>query len=140
MSQPPDPDVIRIERTFDAPAGIVFDAFTSPEVLRRWWHAEHNWETPFAEVDLQVGGALRIVMRDPARGIEYGGGGHFTVIDRPRRLAYTWAWDADDQGRSQHVEIEFYESGGSTTVNACGGRSQDYRWIGLYWPNERFYR
>jgi uncharacterized protein YndB with AHSA1/START domain len=116
LTQPSDPEPLRIERTFDAPAEIVFDAFTSPEVLKRWWHAEHNWETPFAEVDLRVGGALRIVMRDPASGSETGGGGHFTLIDRPRRLAYTWTWDADDQSRSQHVEVQFHESDGRTTV------------------------
>jgi uncharacterized protein YndB with AHSA1/START domain len=116
LSQPSDPEPIRIERTFDAPAEIVFDAWTSPEVLKRWWHAEHNWETPLAEVDLRVEGALRIVMRDPASGSEQGGGGHFTFIDRPRRLAYTWTWDADDESRSQHVEVQFHESGGRTTV------------------------
>ena len=34
-----------MERTFDAPAQAVFDAWTSEEVMRRWWHAEHDWET-----------------------------------------------------------------------------------------------
>lgn len=115
MSRPSEPQSLRIERTFDAPAGTVFDAFTSPEVLRRWWHAEHEWETPYAEVDLRIGGALRIVMRDPVNGVEQGGSGHWTVIDRPRRLAYTWAWDDRPDGR-QLVEVEFHETGGRTTV------------------------
>jgi uncharacterized protein YndB with AHSA1/START domain len=43
--------VVRIERTFEAPAEAVFDAWTSPEVMRRWWHAGPEWETPEAEVD-----------------------------------------------------------------------------------------
>jgi uncharacterized protein YndB with AHSA1/START domain len=42
--------------------------------------------------------------------------GGSTFIDRPRRLAYTWTWDADDESRSQHVEVQFHESGGRTTV------------------------
>jgi uncharacterized protein YndB with AHSA1/START domain len=116
MSQPTGPGGLRIERTFDAPADAVFDAFTSAEVLKRWWHAEHDWETPFAEVDLRVGGSLRIVMRDPTSGTEYEGRGHFTVIDRPRHLAYTWTWDVDDQTLRQLVEVELHESDGRTTV------------------------
>jgi uncharacterized protein YndB with AHSA1/START domain len=34
---------LRMQRTFQAPAQRVFDAWTSEEVLRRWWHAEHDW-------------------------------------------------------------------------------------------------
>ena len=59
---------LRMERTFQAPAQAVFDAWTSEEVMRRWWHAEHDWETTVAEVDLRVGGAVRVVMRDPDDG------------------------------------------------------------------------
>ncbi len=60
--------VLRIERTFDAPATDVFEAWTSTEVLRRWLHVGPDWETPVAEADLRVGGAVRIVMRDPQTG------------------------------------------------------------------------
>ena len=45
---------LRIQRTFQAPAEAVFDAWTSEEVMRRWWQAEHGWETSEAEVDLRV--------------------------------------------------------------------------------------
>ena len=106
---------IRIERTFGGPAHKVFEAWTNVEVLRRWWHGEHDWETPQAELDLRVGGAIRIVMRDPHRGQDYGGRGEFTEIDPPRRLAYTWAWD-DDPSTQQLVEVEFTDHGDRTTV------------------------
>ena len=66
---------LRMERTYEAPAQAVFDAWTSEEVMRRWWHAEHDWETTEAEVDLRVGGVVRVVMRDPHEDVEYGGGG-----------------------------------------------------------------
>jgi uncharacterized protein YndB with AHSA1/START domain len=89
--------VLRIERTFDAPAEEVFDAWTSEEVLLRWWHADPEWETPSAEVDLRVGGKLRIVMRNPMAGADHGGGGEYTAIDRPHRLAFTWIWDDDPE-------------------------------------------
>jgi uncharacterized protein YndB with AHSA1/START domain len=51
--------VVRIERTFPASAEEVFDAWTSPEVMRRWLHPAPDWETPEAEVDLRVGGKVR---------------------------------------------------------------------------------
>jgi len=43
---------LRMERRFDASPEAVFDAWTNPEVLRRWWAAGPGWETPNAEVDL----------------------------------------------------------------------------------------
>jgi uncharacterized protein YndB with AHSA1/START domain len=103
-----------MERTFDAPAQRVFDAWTSPEVLRRWWHAEHHWETTLAEVDLRVGGAVRVVMRDTDKDVEYGGGGQYLEIDRPRRLVFTWYWDGNDT--RQIIEVDFEEADGVTTV------------------------
>ena len=105
-----DTTTLRIERTFHAPAQAVFDAWTSEDVLRRWWRAAHDWETTEASVDLRVGGALRVVMRDPHKDAEYGGGGHYTEIDPPRRLAFTWFWDGND--KRQLIEIDFDEMGG----------------------------
>jgi uncharacterized protein YndB with AHSA1/START domain len=106
---------LRIERTFKAPADTVFDAWTSAEVLRRWWHAEHDWETPIAEVDARVGGRIRLVMRNPADGSTHGGRGQYTRFDPPRRLAFTWAWDSNPTAR-QLVELEFRDEGDRTRV------------------------
>jgi uncharacterized protein YndB with AHSA1/START domain len=105
---------LRMQRTFQAPAQRVFDAWTSEEVLRRWWHAEHDWETTEASVDLRLGGEVRVVMRDPHGDVEYGGGGRYTEIDPPRRLAFTWFWDGNE--KRQLIEIEFEEVEGVTTV------------------------
>ena len=100
-----DDQTLRIERTFQAPAEAVFDAWTSEEVLRRWWHAEHGWETTEAEVDLRVGGAVRVVMRDPDKDVEYGGGGRYTEIEPPTRLAFTWLWDGDTQADADRARL-----------------------------------
>lgn len=110
-----DTRTLRITRTFQAPAEAVFDAWTSEEVIRRWWQAEVGWETSEAEVDLRVGGAVRVVMRDPVKDAEYGGGGVYTEIERPARLAFTWIWDGDT--RRTLIELEFEETGGVTTVS-----------------------
>jgi uncharacterized protein YndB with AHSA1/START domain len=110
-----DGRTLQIERTYRAPARAVFDAWTSEEVLRRWWHAAHDWETTEAEVDLRVGGAVRVVMRDPEKDAEYGGGGRYTEIDPPNRLAFTWLWD--DNPTRMLIELDFEESAdGITTV------------------------
>jgi uncharacterized protein YndB with AHSA1/START domain len=107
---------LRIERTFDAPAEDVFDAWTSEEVLKRWLHGQTHLETPVAEVDLRVGGALRIVMRNPETGSELGSAhGEYTVVDPPNKLAFTWVWD-HEQENPQMIELEFSEQGGKTTV------------------------
>jgi uncharacterized protein YndB with AHSA1/START domain len=106
---------VRIERTFNAPAAKVFEAWTSAEVLRRWWHAEHEWETPIAEVDVRVGGRIRLVMRDPTDGSEYAGEGEYTLLDPPHRLAFTWTW-ANEPSARQLIEVEFTDHGDRTTV------------------------
>jgi uncharacterized protein YndB with AHSA1/START domain len=109
-----DSTTLRMQRTYGAPARAVFDAWTSEEVMRRWWHAEHDWETTEAKVDLRVGGVVRVVMRNPHEDIEYGGGGTYTEIDPPHRLAFTWIWDGDDT--RQLIELDFEETDGVTTV------------------------
>jgi uncharacterized protein YndB with AHSA1/START domain len=107
---------LRMKRTYEAPAQRVFDAWTSEEVLRRWFHAGHDWATVEARVDLRVGGAVRVVMRDPHQEAEYGGGGEYTVVEPPTRLAFTWTWDREPEW-STLIEVEFVEeTDGRTTV------------------------
>jgi uncharacterized protein YndB with AHSA1/START domain len=106
--------VVRIERTLEAPAEAVFDAWTSPEVMRRWFHVGSDWETLEAEVDLRVGGRFRVVMRSPD-GAEPVLEGAFTEIERPHRLAMTCTF-SDDPSNEQLIELSFTEAEGSTTV------------------------
>jgi uncharacterized protein YndB with AHSA1/START domain len=127
--------VLRIERAFDAPAERVFEAWTSEEVLRRWLHGMVGWQTPTAEVDLRVGGTIRIVMRDPVGGAESGATGEYMVVDPPRRLVFTWVWD-DQPDLPQLIELEFAEHDGRTTVRMTNSsiptderaESQDRGW------------
>lgn len=123
---------IRIERTFDASPEDVFDAWTSPEVMRRWLHPAAGWETPEAEVDLRLGGRVRIVMRRPDGG-HVVAQGEYTLIDRPRRLVMTWTFD-DDPSNEQLMELSFSESAGSTRVVLVNtGISTDARRDGQDW-------
>ena len=106
---------LRIERTYEAPAEAVFDAWTSAEVLRRWWKAERGWEAPEATIEPRAGGVVRVVMRD-TDGDLHGGGGTYTEVLRPTRLAFTWTWDGSDRQTLIEVDFEATESGG-TRVN-----------------------
>lgn len=117
--------ILRIVRTFQAPAEAVFEAWTSEEVLRRWFHARHDWETSHAEVDLRVGGTLRVAMLDPEKGIEHGGSGRYTEIDPPNRLAFTWIWNRDELHRETLIEIDFEEADGATTVRFTHSNLRD---------------
>lgn len=135
--------VLRIERNFAASVEEVFDAWTSAEVMRRWFHAFEDWDTPEAEVDLRVGGKVRVVMRRPD-GREARMGGEYRLIDRPHRLVMTWTFD-DQPSNEQLIELTFSESEGSTTVLMINSRistderrdSQDMGWNGCFNELER---
>jgi uncharacterized protein YndB with AHSA1/START domain len=135
--------VVRIERTFAASAEDVFDAWTSPEVMRRWFHPAPDWGTPVAEVDLRVGGKVRVVMRKPD-GTEAEAEGEYTLVDPPHRLVMTWTFN-DDPSNEQLIELSFSESDGSTTVLMVNSRistaerrdGQDWGWHGCLDELER---
>ena len=110
----PDRGVLRLERTFKAQVEVVFEAWTSPQLLRRWWPAGPEWETPVAEVDARVGGRLRLVMRNPS-GEEFGGG-EYIEISPPHRVVFTWTWDGHEGHRgTQLIEVELEERDDRTT-------------------------
>lgn len=71
-------------RVFWAPRQLVFEAWTDPERLARWW-GPNEMTNPVCEMDLREGGAWRIVMRTP-EGLEYPMRGTVIEIDAPERL------------------------------------------------------
>ena len=107
-----------IERTFAAAQARVFEAWTSPEVLRRWWGAGPDWTSPAVEIDLRPGGRYRLSMQDPS-GVVRSVGGEYVEVDPPRRLVYTWAWESHgaENDAATLVTVEFREvSPGETAV------------------------
>lgn len=75
-----------ITRLFDAPRALVFKAWTDPSHLAQWW-GPRGFTNPVCEVDLRVGGTLRIVMRAPD-GAEHPMIGVFREIAPPERLVF----------------------------------------------------
>jgi len=106
---------IAMTRTFDAPRPLVFEAFTRPELIKRWLGVRAGWTMPVCEVDLRVGGKYRYVWRGP-KGNDMGMGGVFREIVAPERIVATEKFD-DSWYAGEAVDTTvFVEKGGRTTV------------------------
>ena len=106
---------IAMTRAFDAPRGLVFDAWTKPELLTRWLGVFGGWTFAVCEVDLKVGGKYRYFWRG-ADGKEMGMGGVFREIVRPERIVCTEKFDESWYPGDAVDTTVFVEKGGRTTV------------------------
>jgi uncharacterized protein YndB with AHSA1/START domain len=105
-----------ITRIFDAPRHLVFQAWTEPDRLVRWW-GPRGFSTPLCEIDARPGGAFRMGMRSP-EGTDHRLRGVFREIVPPERLVCTWAWE-DEQGAPGHetlLTVTFVEHDGKTRL------------------------
>jgi uncharacterized protein YndB with AHSA1/START domain len=113
IATPSDREIV-MTRVFDAPRQLVFDAFSKPELLKRWF-GPHGWSLSVSEVDLKVGGGFRFVLSGPD-GKEMGMRGVYREITPPERSVHTESFD-DYPGESQVTSV-FTEQGGKTTLTA----------------------
>jgi uncharacterized protein YndB with AHSA1/START domain len=112
LSTPNDLDIV-MERVFDAPRQMVFDAYTKPELLKRWLLGPPGWEMVVCQVDNRVGGDFRYEWRF-TDGKQFGIGGVCREFDPPRRIVRTECMDGCP-GESL-VTLELLEQDGKTTV------------------------
>jgi uncharacterized protein YndB with AHSA1/START domain len=105
-----------ITRTFNAPPHIVFDAWTKPELLARWWAPRSLGVSLFScEADVRVGGRYRYVFgRDPAQGMAFSG--VYEEVARPSRLVFTQLFEQMPQAGAAVVTITFEEVSGKTAL------------------------
>jgi uncharacterized protein YndB with AHSA1/START domain len=82
--------VLVVQRKIGASAERLFDAWTKPELMKKWFHAGKDWTTPMAENDLRVGGDWRIQMAKPDGVTLFPGMGKYKLIERPTKLVFTW--------------------------------------------------
>ncbi len=113
VTTPTDREIV-LTRVFDAPRQMVFDAFTKPELLKRWF-GPRGWSLVVCEVDLKVGGTFRFVLRGPG-GKEMGMRGVYREITPPERSVHMESFD-DYPGESQ-VTAVMVEQQGKTTLTA----------------------
>ena len=107
---------IIMTRDFNAPRHLVFDAFTKPELIKRWLLGPDGWSMPVCEVDLRVGGKYRYVWRKDSDGEEMGMGGVFREIDKPKRIIHTEKFDQAWYPGEAVDTTEFAEQSGGTRV------------------------
>jgi uncharacterized protein YndB with AHSA1/START domain len=113
VTTPTDQEIV-LTRVFDAPRQMVFDAFTKPELLKRWF-GPRGWSLVVCETDFRVGGSWRFVLRGPD-GTEMGMRGVYREIVPPERTVHTESFD-DFPGESI-VTAVWAEDRGKTTLTA----------------------
>jgi uncharacterized protein YndB with AHSA1/START domain len=106
---------IVMTRAFHAPRNLVFDAFTQPELVRRWLLGPEGWTMPVCEIDLRVGGSYRYVWRN-AKGTEMGMGGVYREIVVPERIVSTEKFDESWYPGEAVGTIALVERDGKTTL------------------------
>ena len=128
----PTDEQILITREFDAPKHLVYKAFTTPELVKRWWHAKRG-EMTVCEIDLRVGGKWRYAMVTDD-GFEVGFHGEYREVVPNERVVSTEIYEglpddvSDEEGATVNTAT-FAEEDGRTTltilVQASNGTSRD---------------
>ena len=112
VTLPTDTQIL-ITREFDAPKHLVWKAYTTPDLIARWWGGSHGKVTS-AEVDLRVGGSWRYVLA-ANEGFEVAFHGEFREISAPDRLVNTEIYEGAPEGVGV-VTTTLTEAGGRTTL------------------------
>jgi uncharacterized protein YndB with AHSA1/START domain len=114
----PTDEQILITREFDAPKDLVYKAWTTPELVKRWWSANRG-EVTIAEIDLRVGGRWRYVMVADG-GLEVGFHGEYHEIVPDERIVSTEIYEGMPQGDGPEQgtvnTATFTEADGRTTL------------------------
>jgi uncharacterized protein YndB with AHSA1/START domain len=113
VTTPTDREIV-LTRTFDAPSQLVFDAYTKPELLTRWYGAR-GWQLVGCEVDLREGGEYRFESRGPG-GETMVQSGTYQLVRAPERLVLTEIFDDQSYPGATLITHEFAALGHRTTV------------------------
>ena len=111
----PTDEQILITREFDAPKHLVYEAWTTPELVKRWWSGQRGKVT-IAEIDLRVGGMWRYVMVAEG-GFEVAFHGEYREIVPNERIVMTDVYEAMPDGEAL-VTVTFTEKDGRTVLTS----------------------
>ena len=112
----PTDEQILITREFDAPRHLVYQALTTPELVKRWFHANRG-VVKSAEIDLRVGGKWRYVSEADSSG-EIGFRGEYRELVPNERIVWTEFYEGVPEGVAEHD---------ATTVNTATLTEEDGR-------------
>ena len=116
VTTPSDREIM-MTRVFDAPRGMVFDAMTKPELLKRWLSGPPGWSMAVCEIDLKVGGTLRYVWHN-TNGSVMGMSGVYREIEAPERIVSTEQFDDPWYPGEAVGTLVLVEQGGKTTLTS----------------------
>ena len=107
---------LKLSRVFRASPERLFEAWTKPEALSRWFGPSPEMTVPVADVDLRVGGNYRITMQN-LDGEQFTAIGVYREIKPAERLVFTWVWEqgGPDVGETE-VTLEFRAAGPGTEL------------------------
>ena len=109
---------IVMTRVFNAPRDMVFDAWTRPELVKRWLLGPDGWTMPVCQIDARPGGTYRYVWKNSSNGTGMGMSGTYIEVRRPERLVSTEKFDEawyPGEGRNTLILVE---EGGRTVMTA----------------------
>jgi len=128
---------ILITRVFNAPRRLVFDAFTKPELLKRWLYGPPGWSMVVCEVDLRVGGAYRYQWEGQG-GVKMGMRGVFREVMAPERIVNTEKFDeAWYPGEAVGTVVLIEQHGKTTLTQTVQYESREARDAVLRTPMEQ---
>ncbi len=103
-----------VTRTFNGPARLVFEAWTTPDLFKRWWVPKSSGLTMLScEMDIRTGGTYRLVFRHPAAEQPMTFFGRYLEVTPPSRMV--WTNDEGDEGGAV-TTVTFEERGSQTLV------------------------
>ena len=107
---------LRLERLIPSPREVLFARWMEPDQLVKWW-APDGYEAVVRDLDIQPGGRWRISLRRPDGGLVTTSG-VYLIVDPPRRLAFTWAWEDESgaRGPESEVTVSFEAAPGGTRI------------------------
>jgi uncharacterized protein YndB with AHSA1/START domain len=120
VTLPTDRDVC-VTRTFHAPRQLVWDAHTTPELVRRW-QGYGGWEMPVCDMHVRVGGTYKWQWKNHEDGGQFGFFGTFGEVDEPSRIVHDQYFDPGDMEYAMPVDdpcivsLNLSEQNGVTTL------------------------
>jgi uncharacterized protein YndB with AHSA1/START domain len=106
---------VELRRIIPASPSRVFEAWTDPQILSRWFAPSREYNTVVHQADVRVGGRYRIEMQRPDGGSSIVIG-EYREVSPPTRLAFTWQWEGKPMQETL-VAVEFQPNGASTEVS-----------------------
>jgi uncharacterized protein YndB with AHSA1/START domain len=114
----PSETEVKVIRTFDAPAHLVWRAYTEPDLIKRWMLGPAGWSMPVCEMDLRMDGGYRWRWRNAESGREFGFHGVFLRVEPNVQIVHTQIFDPGTVGGNMAgaavVAVSFEEANGHT--------------------------